>query len=120
MKLNWQGCKIPNLKAHHNSDAEHSVFVVMGAHRSDGTVMPARDFLTDAVLNTPLIPTNSNLRQIFIEYNEKLHESIKDSILSTKWEWDRTTYRKNGEIVDSPRNIIDTGELLDSQSWEII
>lgn len=35
------------------------------------------------------------------------------------YEWDGTiTHRKSGEVVDSPRNIIDTGELRDSLSQE--
>jgi hypothetical protein len=35
-----------------------------------------------------------------------------------RWDWPNVTHRKNGEIVTSPRNIYDTGELFKSQrSW---
>lgn len=30
---------------------------------------------------------------------------------TNKWEWDQPTVRKNGEIVFSPRNILDLGDL---------
>ena len=51
-----------------------------------------------------------------------LTEAIGDQadILMTeqRWYWPRRTYRSNGEIAYSPRDIYDTGELFNSQrSW---
>jgi hypothetical protein len=34
------------------------------------------------------------------------------------WDWPRPTHRVNGETVTAPRNIVDTGELQDSQRLE--
>ncbi|MEP0873615.1 hypothetical protein NDA01_28045 [Trichocoleus desertorum AS-A10] len=42
-------------------------------------------------------------------------EQCQVEITSDKWDWPRTTHRQNGEIVNSPRSIVDTGELRDSQ-----
>ena len=35
---------------------------------------------------------------------------------SVKWGWDGITHRKSGQVVGSPRDIVDTGELRDSLS----
>jgi hypothetical protein len=55
----------------------------------------------------PLILTN---------YGIKVTPLLQESIKAEVYEWPTTTRRKNGETVGSPRNIVDTGELLRSQS----
>lgn len=119
MRLIWQPPKINSMMAHHESGAEHSVFVVTGGYRSDGSVMPGRDFFQSAIDKTNFTITNGDIETGFNQINEELHINIKDAIASKQWEWDRTTYRRNGEVATSPRNIVDTGELLNSQSWGI-
>jgi hypothetical protein len=42
-------------------------------------------------------------------------QQCKAEIQADKWEWDGLTQRSTGEIVGSPRDIVDTGALLDSQ-----
>jgi hypothetical protein len=37
------------------------------------------------------------------------------AIGSEVWNWPRMTWRKNGEVARSPRNIIDSADLLNSQ-----
>jgi|694.fasta_scaffold15202_6 hypothetical protein len=39
---------------------------------------------------------------------------------SEKWDWPNETRRKNGQVVNSPRDIIDTGALLQSKRREQI
>jgi hypothetical protein len=107
------------MRSRHSSDAEHSAVVVMGGYRDDGSVMPARDFFTDAIAQTDF-EIKGDIQQGFIDINKGLHENIKGSITDKKWKWDRVTYRRNGEVADSPRNIVDTSELLDSQHWELL
>jgi hypothetical protein len=46
---------------------------------------------------------------------KELKEPLEESITSTIWEWPRETKRQSGEIVFTPRNIVDTGQLKDSQ-----
>lgn len=42
--------------------------------------------------------------------------AIADSeIAAVKWNWPNRTVRQNGEVVDSPRDIIDEGTLRNSQ-----
>jgi hypothetical protein len=50
---------------------------------------------------------------------EEIHGLILESIEDAKWEWPRETRRRNGEVVGSPRDIVDTGNLRDGQYYEI-
>jgi hypothetical protein len=122
MRLKWTPPSINKMTARHTSGAEHSSVVVFGGYRTDGSVMPARDFFSDAIAQTdfdkPL--ESSGVQDAFKSINEDLHENIKTSIQSEKWEWNRTTYRRSGEVVGTPRDIVDAGKLLNSQSWEVI
>lgn len=66
---------------------------------------------------------NWNLgRQLAIEsFDEMVGEfaqEINFQIEDTKWTWPRETVRKNGTVVGSPRDIVDTGELKNSQFIE--
>ncbi|GAA4015557.1 hypothetical protein GCM10022631_29590 [Deinococcus rubellus] len=44
-------------------------------------------------------------------YADKANAAFEDE----SWQWAGTTRRKNGEVAGSPRNLVDTGELRDSQ-----
>ena len=48
------------------------------------------------------------------EFTQEINFQIKDD----KWTWPRETVRQNGSIVGSPRDIVDTGELKNSQFIE--
>jgi hypothetical protein len=48
------------------------------------------------------------------EFAQEINFQIED----TKWNWPRETVRKNGGVVGSPRDIVDTGELKNSQFIE--
>ena len=66
---------------------------------------------------------NWNLgRQLAIEsFDEMVGEfaqEINFQIEDTKWPWPRETVRKNGSVVGSPRDIVDKGDLKNSQFIE--
>jgi hypothetical protein len=48
------------------------------------------------------------------EFAQEINFQIED----TKWNWPRETVRKNGGVVGSPRDIVDKGELKNSQFIE--
>ena len=48
------------------------------------------------------------------EFAQEINFQIEDD----KWTWPRETVRKNGTVVGSPRDIVDTGELKNSQFIE--
>jgi hypothetical protein len=47
-------------------------------------------------------------------------KDFDQEMVSIKWDWPRSTDRKNGEKVSSPRDIVDTGTLLSSKRREDI
>ena len=55
----------------------------------------------------------------FEETAKELNDSFHQSIIDPKWKWDRVTVRRSGEVVSSPRNIVDLGTLRDSQDFKI-
>lgn len=59
-----------------------------------------------------------SITETFVNYSYSLGFEFQESIESDVWFWPSTTIRSTGEVVDSPRNIVDTGSLRDSQSIE--
>lgn len=55
------------------------------------------------------------ITEAFRETVGGLAEECTNQIESEKWNWPRVTDRKNGAVVFSPRDIVDTGTLRDSQ-----
>lgn len=49
----------------------------------------------------------------------ELNSAFQDAIGSKVWEHPRTTIRSNGQTVGSPRNIVDTGILKASNSFQV-
>jgi hypothetical protein len=47
-------------------------------------------------------------------------KDFDQEMTNVKWDWPRSTARKNGEKVSSPRDIVDTGTLLNSKRREAI
>lgn len=55
---------------------------------------------------------------VFGQYIKAIDQQFKDEIKLVQWSWPRTTYRRNGTIEGSPRDIVDTGAFLGSQRRE--
>jgi len=49
----------------------------------------------------------------------ELSAAFQQSFDEVAWSWPRETKRVNGEVVTSPRNIIDTRTLKDSHRWKM-
>lgn len=57
---------------------------------------------------------NSIINRAFDVVVEAQGEAFQNAIASDQWEWPRETLRQNKDLVSSPRDIYDTGELYDS------
>lgn len=57
-------------------------------------------------------------RTAFAVANKDLEEAIVGQIASPIWNWPGETVRQNGAVAGSPRNIIDSGDLLGSYRVE--
>jgi hypothetical protein len=54
--------------------------------------------------------------QILTLYGRALDKQLKEEIKLVQFPWPGTTYRRNGTIEGSPRDIVDTGAFLRSQN----
>lgn len=50
---------------------------------------------------------------------EEIHGLIIESIEDKGWDWPRETRRRSGQVVGSPRDIVDTQTLRNSQDYDI-
>jgi hypothetical protein len=55
---------------------------------------------------------------ILTAYGKVLDQQFKEEIKLVQFQWPRPTYRKNGTIEGSPRDIVDLGGFLRSQRRE--
>ncbi len=56
--------------------------------------------------------------QIIRAYGDVMDTQLKEEIKAVQFDWPRQTRRRNGSIVGSPRDIVDTGNFLRSQRRE--
>jgi len=124
-KLTWNPPAISTTKATFIWDVDYAADVHEGETRTDGTRRPARRW-TDAAI------AESNLPEMMLSHFEEtkdigeafkgmatdLGDRFTKMIEDERWDWDRTTRRSDGTVVTSPRDIVDTGALRDSQRLE--
>jgi hypothetical protein len=58
------------------------------------------------------------LGQAFRNTTKELDKGYRDLFNKPFWNWNGTTKRSSGRTVGSPRNVVDTGELRDSQDFQ--
>ena len=58
-------------------------------------------------------------QRAFADTVTDLDRQFKAEISAPKWGWPGSTKRKNGQVVSSPRDIVDEGDLLASQQVNI-
>lgn len=123
--LKWTPPKITHQQAVLKNTADYATDVHFGDVRKDGTEKPARPWMDTAIAETDLIQilkasfnATGNFDRAFVETATELHDAMKELILDERWEWDRPTRRHNGQIVESPRDIYDTGNLYRSQELD--
>lgn len=58
---------------------------------------------------------NSRLQQAFHNTATHFGDALNDAIEADIYEWDNITHRKSGEIVGTPRNVVDTGYLKNTR-----
>ena len=50
---------------------------------------------------------------------DEVAQNATTAIETDRWDWNNTTVRSDGSVVGTPRDIVDTGELRDSQEVRI-
>lgn len=124
MKLRWNPPRPTISKATYAWLAPYAAPVHNGAILRNGGVIQARPW-TDEAINDP----QTDLEGSFAENYQRTHnldEAFKDTayylagrfefmIRDPRWNWEGETVRQNGDTVTSPRDIVDTETLVNSQ-----
>jgi hypothetical protein len=127
MQLDWDPPRPTLSKGQFEWAVDYAADVHEGRERRDGSDMPARPFAMAAVDESDpeelfrhlFIENNLDFDAAFIAFLDWYNEAFEFYIEDDRWEWDRTTLRRNGQVVTSPRDAVDTGNLLRSQSLTI-
>jgi hypothetical protein len=119
---NWKNIKVPRkLTATHSWTAPYAAIVHEGATFSNGTENPARPWVGTAINEYDFVSEyadgfsqSEDFKQAFMAMSEGFGEACQANLEDVRWQWPRTTVRKSGDVVASPRDIVDTGELKNS------
>lgn len=103
--------------------APHAANVYFGDGSSHGRpwadyVIDDEENILEGLLQQSLVPYD--VEQTFVNFAFSLGFAFQDAIEAPIWFWPNNTQRSDGTIVGSPRDIVDTGALRDSQSIELI
>ena len=58
----------------------------------------------------------ARVKQLLNNYSPQIGAQFQEEIRDTQFGWPNKTRRKNGELVGSPRDIVDTGNFASSQT----
>lgn len=124
MKIEWNDLQIPKEAiSTYEWAADYAADVYYGEIEKSGRVKPGRPWVEVALTDVDIVgeiaaafEAGRSLGDAFRIGAHILDGALKDAIEAPVYRWPRITRRSTGEVVTSPRNIVDTGELRDSQS----
>jgi hypothetical protein len=128
VKANWRKLDIPEPQVGvHTWSDEYAAFVHEGTMSPSGVETPARPWAANALDDydfdakyTEVFQETGSFREAFLAASQGYGELAQQYLTDQIWDWPRATARKNGEVVTSPRDIVDTGALRDSYKYEVI
>ena len=123
MRIKWNPPQHNLNGSRHSWSVDYATEVHEGATRRDGSTKPARPWTEYASQHLSLDNVGdrfdeSGIDSIVKAIAEQFDHQCREAIEATMWQWDRVTHRSNGQVVGSPRDIVDTGALRDSQSYD--
>lgn len=127
VKANWNKLNIPRKQtATFTWSTDYAASVHEGATLKSGVELPARPWVDETVQQfnatesyAESFQKSEDFAQAFTEMATQFGETAQEIIETEMWEWPRETVRRNGTVVGSPRDIVDTGKLRDSYTMEI-
>lgn len=126
-KLTWKPPALPRQKeAVHSNTAEYAAIVHNGATLRNGGDYPASPWMLTAYFGSPAgfdpvsnfvdrFNSRESISDAFHDTANKANSEMKRLLRGKFWDWPRTTKRRNGTEVSSPRDKVDTRNLLNSQ-----
>ena len=121
--LRWNPPKLSAPTAVYEWPVDYAAANHNGATLRNGGTIPARPW-TEYPLENGLrldedladnFKRSQNLDSAFRATATTYNRAMQQAIASPVWNWPRRTLRRSGEVAGSPRNIVDEGDLLDSQ-----
>ncbi|MBD3882163.1 hypothetical protein IFO70_10370 [Phormidium tenue FACHB-886] len=130
MELSWNPPKISKTKATYtwgNAEVDYAAVAHEGGvARADGTETPARPWTEAAIEETDLAEAmqenyqrTGDIGEAFDDTAHYLAGQFEFMIRDERWAWDRPTKRSNGTTAGSPRSIVDSGKLAESQDLQV-
>lgn len=119
---NWNPPTLEYRKAVFTWDTEYAAQV----HEGAGENYPARPWVDNAIAQLDLEQEFSDgyregedLNKAFLHLTDMVSEQCLYELENPVYDWPRETRRRSGDVVTSPRDIYDLGNLYDSQSVEL-
>lgn len=111
-----------NKRVRFSWSAEHATVSHEGDRERD---RPARPWTDRVIIENDLAQlyqeaysaSDGDPERSWTRFAQNVDELFREKIKSTEWDWPRATKRKSGQVVYSPRDIVDEGTLINSQSW---
>lgn len=137
MKTNWSDINIPRSRtailSWHKDYPQKSSYAAItheGGTTHNGVGIPSRPWVSDTISSFTgnkfnesrdyHIMISHDIEDWFDAIAFDFGQACQTQMEQEVYEWGRITIRENGELVSSPRNIIDMGNLRDSYQIEII
>ena len=119
-KLIWNDCTVEPQSALFGWADEKALEVHEGGFRGDESMMPARRWTDEGLANCDPMKEfvnhfDGSPEKAFQAMADELSDAFQEAFDAPVYDWDRITLRSNGELVGTPRDIVDTGELRNSQ-----
>jgi hypothetical protein len=122
---NWNPPKLDLKTAIYTWDVDYAADVHEGKTGRGGSY-PGRPWTDDAIGRVDMervmydaYQDSHDIQQAFFDFAQTYYTEFHISMESNTWDWSRATRRKSGEYVEAgSRDIIDLGNLYDSQSLE--
>lgn len=119
-KLIWNDCTVEPQSALFGWADEKALEVHEGGFRGDESMTPARRWTDEGLANCDPMEEfvnyfDGSFEQAFQAMAGELADAFQEAFDAPIYDWDRITLRSTGELVGTPRDIVDTGELRNSQ-----
>lgn len=124
MRLDWNPPRIEIKKARYKWNKNYAAINHEGGISKDGTKFYPRRWTQVAIqrfVNVPLTfqqqyYSTQDIEAAFFNTVEALSQGFNDAMDWEGYDWQGATLRSDGELVTTPRNIVDTGALKHSQT----
>jgi hypothetical protein len=130
MRVSWNNLNIPQEMTTSyrwgDEEVDYAADIFFGDDSTPRGEQPGRDWIEPALQAVQPVEFFASACGPDLQFVRGFHtlslalfDAFEDAITGDNFAWPRRTRRSDGRVVDSPRNIVDTGAFQDSQSMSI-